>query len=97
MLRHLILAIQIPPRRDCKFNDKSTDVLLPFRSMAEKASHLLRRWSLTHDEDGVTLIEYGLIGSILAICAIAAITLSGQSLNQFYQKIAAAIATAAGG
>jgi hypothetical protein len=26
----LILAIQIPPRRDCKFNDKRTDVLLPF-------------------------------------------------------------------
>ena len=52
---------------------------------------------LIHNEDGVTLIEYGLIGSILAICAIAAITLSGQSLSQFYQKIAAAIATAAGG
>ena len=52
---------------------------------------------LIHDETGTTLIEYGLIGSILAICAIAAITLSGQSLNQFYQKIAAAIATPAGG
>ena len=49
------------------------------------------------DETGVTLIEYGLIGSILAICAIAAVVLSGQSLNQFYEKIAAAISTAAGG
>jgi len=50
-----------------------------------------------HDETGTTLIEYGLIGSILAICAVAAITLSGQSLNKLYQKISAAISTAAGG
>jgi hypothetical protein len=40
------LARQIPPRRHCKFNDKSTDVLLHFRPADENASHLLRRWSL---------------------------------------------------
>jgi len=65
--------------------------------MPHKRGNQLMLRHLIHDEDGVTLIEYGLIGSILAICAVAAITLSGQSLNQFYQKIAAAIATAAGG
>jgi hypothetical protein len=43
----MILAMQIPPRRDSKFNDKITDVLLPFRPVAENSCHLLRRWSLT--------------------------------------------------
>ncbi len=28
----------------CKFNVESTDVLLPFRPVAEKVSHPLRRW-----------------------------------------------------
>ncbi|UCD77290.1 MAG: hypothetical protein JSW26_17925 [Desulfobacterales bacterium] len=49
----LILAMQTgcsasrrgPPAD--KFNDKNTDLLLPFRPMAENSSHLLRRLSLT--------------------------------------------------
>jgi hypothetical protein len=31
----------------CKFNVESTDVLLPFRPVAEKAIHPLRGWKLT--------------------------------------------------
>lgn len=42
----MILAVPIPPWRDCKFSNKSPVVLLPFRFMAEKANHLLRRWLL---------------------------------------------------
>jgi hypothetical protein len=45
-MKSLILDKKIPPLRDGKFNDKSTDVLLPFRYKDENSSHLISRWSL---------------------------------------------------
>jgi hypothetical protein len=42
----MILASLIPLWWECKFNNKRPVVLLPLRFMAEKASHLLRRWLL---------------------------------------------------
>ena len=43
-MKRLILAKQ-NPRRDCGFNDKPTNLRLPFRPGAKNSSHLPRRWS----------------------------------------------------
>jgi len=42
----MILALPIPPWRDCKFNNKRPILLLPLRFVAKKVNHLLRRWLL---------------------------------------------------
>lgn len=39
------------------------------------------------DEEGVTMVEYGLIAALIAIVCIAAITGVGGNLNQVYTLI----------
>jgi len=60
-MKSLFLAGQILLRRDCKFNDKSTVVLLPFRPKDENSSRLFCRWSLTPK----CLLVLALLGCLL--------------------------------
>ncbi len=43
------------------------------------------------DEKGVTMIEYGLIGALIAVVCIGAITTTGTNVNAMFQAIATAI------
>lgn len=43
--------------------------------------HLLRRW--TNVEEGQDLLEYGLLASLIAIVAMAAVQLMGNYMNRF--------------
>ncbi len=47
-------------------------------------------------EEGVTAIEYGLIAALIAIVIIAAVTTAGTQLNIIFNKVAAALSSAAG-
>ncbi len=38
----------------------------------------------TRIEDGQDLLEYGLLGSLIALFALGAVTLLGDRMNQFY-------------
>ena len=54
--------------------------------------------SFIHDHEGQDLMEYALLASLISIVAIAAIALTGTSVNDFYtfiqQKVAAVAALA---
>jgi pilus assembly protein Flp/PilA len=45
------------------------------------------------EEEGVTMVEYGLIASLIAIVCIAAITLVGTNLKQVFTNIENCLAT----
>ena len=47
-------------------------------------------------EEGVTMIEYGLIAALVALVCIVAVTAAGQSLKTLWERIALELATAAG-
>jgi pilus assembly protein Flp/PilA len=47
-------------------------------------------------EEGVTMIEYGLLAALIAVVSIAAITTLGTQLSLLWGKIETAIATAMG-
>ena len=51
------------------------------------------------DEEGVTMVEYGLLAALISIVCIVAITAIGTNLNVVYQTICNALAgaIAAGG
>jgi pilus assembly protein Flp/PilA len=51
--------------------------------------------SFLREEDGVTAIEYGLIAALIAIVIIAALLLTGQSLNQVFTTIGNCLANPA--
>ena len=53
---------------------------------------LLKR--LFREEEGVTLIEYALIAALIAIVAIAMITLAGNWVNNAFNAIANALGEA---
>jgi pilus assembly protein Flp/PilA len=46
------------------------------------------------DDEGVTAIEYGLIGALIAVVIVASVTAVGQNLQVIYNGIAGAIANA---
>ena len=46
---------------------------------------LLKR--LFREEEGVTLIEYGLIAALIAIAVIGLLTAVGDSLNNLFQEV----------
>jgi pilus assembly protein Flp/PilA len=48
------------------------------------------------DEDGVTMIEYGLLAALIAVVCIAAITIVGTQLNTLFTKIGDTLTTANG-
>lgn len=41
-------------------------------------------WSLLRDESGTTVVEYGLIATIISIIAIASMIAMGGSVNGFF-------------
>ena len=43
------------------------------------------------DEDGVTMIEYGLLAALIALACIVAVTAVGTSLNGLWGRISAAL------
>ena len=47
--------------------------------------------SLVQDESGVTAIEYGLIAALIAVAAIAAISLVGGHLSTTFSTVAASM------
>ena len=52
--------------------------------------------SFIEDEDGVTMIEYGLLAALIAVVCIAAITIVGTQLNILFTAIGTALSTANG-
>jgi len=49
------------------------------------------------EEEGVTMVEYGLIAALIAIVCIAAIQTVGQNLNTVFGRIGTALGAAVGG
>ena len=49
------------------------------------------------EEEGVTMIEYGLLAALISIVCIIAITFVGNNLNIAFERICNALATAVGG
>lgn len=67
----LILAIQTGySALGSKFDNKRTDLRLPFRLMAENSNHLLRRWSLTLAVLGILVVCH-VISSLPAVGQIS--------------------------
>ncbi len=53
--------------------------------------NILRK--LQRDEDGAALVEYALLVGLIALAAIAAITLVGTDITAFFNAIAGKIAS----
>ena len=47
--------------------------------------------SLLRNEEGQDLLEYALLVALIALVAVAAITLAGLNVNTIFQNIAAAL------
>lgn len=43
------------------------------------------------EEEGVTLVEYGLLVGLISVVAIAAITTVGSNVNALFQTVASAL------
>jgi pilus assembly protein Flp/PilA len=54
-----------------------------------------RIWSWNHDDEGQTLVEYGLIVALLSIAAIAVLGLLGTSINSVFSKVQGKLSSAA--
>ncbi len=54
-----------------------------------------RLQSLLRGEEGQDLLEYALLVSLIALVAVAAITLAGKNVNTIFQSVATALAPAA--
>ena len=48
------------------------------------------------DDSGVTVVEYGLIVALVAVAVIAALTLMGGSLTNFFTAVGTTLTTAGG-
>jgi pilus assembly protein Flp/PilA len=46
---------------------------------------------LLHDEDGATMIEYGLMVALIAVVAIVAVSLLGTNVSKLFGKIATSL------
>ena len=51
---------------------------------------------LAIDEDGVTMAEYALLGALIAVVCVVAVTGLGWNLNETYIAICNGVATAVG-
>jgi pilus assembly protein Flp/PilA len=49
------------------------------------------------DEEGVTMVEYGLLAALISIVVLAAVTSIGTHLNVAFETICNALAAAVGG
>lgn len=45
------------------------------------------------DDDGASMVEYGLLVALIAIAAIAGVTLVGSNLSLLFSKVATSIGT----
>lgn len=54
-----------------------------------------RLQSLLRGEEGQDLLEYALLVSLIALVAVAAITLAGKNVNTIFNSIATVLAPAA--
>ena len=71
-------------------------VPLPVDHPAKEESTMLRMWTALQarfvaDEDGASLVEYGLLVALIAVVAIIAITFVGQSVDSNFQDIGSAL------
>jgi pilus assembly protein Flp/PilA len=48
------------------------------------------------EDEGVTMVEYGLIAALIAVVCLAAVTVIGTQLNVTFGKIGTALTTANG-
>jgi pilus assembly protein Flp/PilA len=48
------------------------------------------------EEEGVTMVEYGLIAALIAVVCLTAVTVIGTQLNVTFGKIGTALTTANG-
>ena len=48
---------------------------------------------LRNDEDGASMVEYGLLVALIALVAIAGVTAVGTRLSQLFSDIAALLST----
>ena len=49
------------------------------------------------DEDGATMIEYGLVAALVSVAAIIALQILGGQLQIIFNTVSSYLATAAGG
>jgi pilus assembly protein Flp/PilA len=56
---------------------------------------ITRLRNLARGEEGQDLLEYALLVALIALVAVAAITLTGTNVNAIFVRIAAALAPAA--
>jgi pilus assembly protein Flp/PilA len=56
--------------------------------MTKKFARKAARWLSLDAEIGVTAIEYGLIGALIAIAIITALTLTGTKLSGLFSYVA---------
>ena len=57
--------------------------------------HMIRKF--LQEEDGVTMVEYGLIAALIAIVCIIALTGTGVSVKEAFTKVCDTLKTAVGG
>ncbi len=69
--------------------EKTRDSLNPRRNTITQLTHMVR--SLWRKDDGQDLLEYALLVALIAIVAVAAITLAGTQVSDIFNQIAAAI------
>jgi len=52
--------------------------------------------TLVRNQDGQDLLEYALLVALIALVAVAAVTLTGTNVNSIFEQIAEKLGTAAG-
>jgi pilus assembly protein Flp/PilA len=68
----------------------------PNQNQTTKEKKMTKLIRFLKDDEGVTMMEYALIGGLLSIVAIAAITAGSGSLQTIWTNIQTALANAAG-
>jgi pilus assembly protein Flp/PilA len=70
---------------------EKTFQLLRHAAFAEGANLKEKAQAFVHDDEGATMVEYGLMVALIAIVCITAVTSIGTNLNVIFSDIAAAI------
>ena len=47
--------------------------------------------TITRDEEGATMVEYGLLVALIALVALAAITILGSNLSGLFNNVAGSV------
>ena len=58
-------------------------------------SMITRLQSIVRHEEGQDLLEYALLVALIALVAVGAVTLAGQSVNTIFTNVASSLKTAA--